>query len=67
MRMAQNDYIIGIGMGLDPSGLKQGLAEAKADIALAASEFEAQAGWSKAWKDSIDGVTAKIDQMGKEL
>ena len=54
-------------MGLDPSGLKQGLADAKADIALAASEFEAQAGWSKTWKDSVDGVTAKIDQMGKEL
>ena len=65
--MAQNDYIIGIGMGLDPSGLKSGLEQAKTDIALAASEFEAQAGWSKAWKDSIDGVTAKIDQMGKEL
>ena len=65
--MAQNDYVIGIGMGLDPSGLKAGLETAKQDIALAKSEFEAAAGWDKAWNNSIDGVQAKIKQLADEV
>ena len=65
--MAQNDYVIGIGMGLDPSGLKAGLETAKQDISLAKSEFEAAAGWDKAWNNSIDGVQAKIKQLADEV
>ena len=65
--MAQNDYVIGIGMGLDPSGLKDGLAEAKREMTLAASEFEKNAGWSKEWDKSIEGVQAKISQMATEM
>ena len=65
--MAQNDYVIGIGMGLDPSGLKQGLQEAKAEMALAKSEFEKDAGWIGAWDKSVEGIQSKLTQMTKEL
>ena len=65
--MAQNDYIIGIGMGLDPSGLKAGLEEAKREMALADSEFQKDAGWIKDWDKSIEGLQAKLTQMTTEI
>lgn len=62
-----NDYVIGIGMGLDPSGLKKGLADAKREMDLAKSAFEADAGWTKAWDQSIAGIQAKLTQMTTEI
>ena len=64
--MANNPYI-GIDMGLDIQDLRTGLSEAKREIALAESEFKARTAGLDKWSESIDGLTAKLDQLGKEL
>lgn len=57
------DNIIGAIFQLDVSSLKEGLAEANKEIALANSKFKAATAGMDDWKNSSEGLTAKMEQL----
>lgn len=62
-----NDNVIGLAMGLDVSDLKTGLKEVGKIVQQSRNEFNlATAGLDK-WTQSSEGLTAKLDQLNKQL
>ena len=65
--MAENSNYIGVAMGLDVTDLKAGLTEANAQIAMANAEFKSASSVMDNWATSIEGVSAKVEQLDKVL
>lgn len=65
--MAGKDNVIGLAMGLDVTDLKAGINEVKKLVKQSKDEFNvATAGLDK-WTKSADGLTAKLNQLDKQL
>lgn len=61
------DNVIGLAMGLDVTDLKAGINEVKKLVKQSKDEFNvATAGLDK-WTKSADGLTAKLNQLDKQL
>lgn len=61
------DNVIGLAMGLDVADLKAGINEVKKLVKQSKDEFNlATAGLDK-WTNSADGLTAKVNQLNKQL
>ena len=65
--MADEQNIYGIKYEVDISQLKMSTSEASKQIRLANSEFNKSASSLDDWATSVDGLTAKVDQMNSIL
>lgn len=58
---------IGIAMGLDVTDLKHGLQETKKEIQTANKKFAAETAGLDNWYKSVEGLNAKLDQLGEVI
>lgn len=65
--MADNENVIGLAMQLDVSDLKSGIKEANKIIASSKDEFKNATAGMDMWSKSSEGLTAKLNQLGKQL
>ena len=65
--MAQKDNYIGFAMGLDVTDLKAGLQETKRQITTAGKEFKNATADMDNWKESSEGLQAKLKQLSTTL
>ncbi len=61
------ENVIGLAMQLDVSDLKTGIKEANKIIATSKDEFKNATAGMDMWSKSSEGLTAKLDQLGKQL
>lgn len=67
VRITVQQNIIGIAMELDVSDLKSGLAETRKAITTANKEFKASTAGMDDWKNSTEGLQAKLKQLNTVL
>lgn len=62
-----DENVIGLAMQLDVTDLKTGIKEANKIIASSKDEFKNATAGMDMWSKSSEGLTAKLNQLGKQL
>lgn len=62
-----DENVIGLAMQLDVTDLKTGIKEANKIISSSKDEFKNATAGMDMWSKSSDGLTAKLNQLGKQL